>query len=109
MRSGSARRPQARAEETKQQLVSAAVEVLRREGFAAATARTIAARAGCNQGLVFYHFGSVVNLLLAALDEVSTRRRERYETLLAEVSGPAELVELAARVFEEDLDSGDAA
>ncbi len=109
MRTGSARRPQARAEETKQQLLAAAVDVLREEGFAAATARTIAAKAGCNQGLVFYHFGSVVALLLAALDDVSARRLARYEALLAEVSGPAGLVELAARVFEEDLDTGDAA
>jgi AcrR family transcriptional regulator len=84
------------------------VEVLRHQGFAAATARAIAARAGCNQGLVFYHFGSVVGLLLAALDEVSGQRRQRYERALAGVHGPAQLVELAARVFAEDLDTGDA-
>jgi AcrR family transcriptional regulator len=90
-------------------LVHAAKEVLRRQGFFAATARNIAVRAGCNQALVFYHYGSVVNLLLAALDEVSTERRERYEAALGEISRPSELVELAARVFEEDLDSGDAA
>jgi AcrR family transcriptional regulator len=78
-RSGAARRPAARAEETRQALVSAAVQVLRQEGFAAATARTIASRAGCNQALVFYHFGSVVDLLLAALDAVSEERRRRYE------------------------------
>jgi AcrR family transcriptional regulator len=89
-------------------LIDAAVDVLRHQGFAAATARTIAARAGCNQGLVFYHFGSVVGLLLAALDEVSAQRRLRYEKALAGVDGPGELVELAARVFAEDLDSGDA-
>jgi AcrR family transcriptional regulator len=89
--------------------VSAAVDVLRHEGFAAATARTIAARAGLNQALVFYHFGSVMDLLLAALDAVSMERRRRYEELLAAVDDPVELVELAARVFEEDLDSGDAA
>ena len=33
----------------------------------------------------------------------------RYAAALAEVSGPSELVKLAARVFREDLDSGDAA
>ncbi len=108
-RSGAARRPAARSEETRQALVSAAVHVLRHEGFAAATARAIAARAGCNQALVFYHFGSVMDLLLAALDAVSEERRRRYGELLAGVHDPAELVELAARVFEEDLDSGDAA
>jgi len=98
-----------RSHDTRRALVEAAVDVLRHQGFAAATARTIATRAGCNQGLVFYHFGSVVNLLLAALDEVSDQRRRRYDEALAEVRRPSELVELAARVFTEDLDTGDAA
>jgi AcrR family transcriptional regulator len=108
-RSGSASRPTGRSSDTRRALVDAAVDVLRHDGFAAATARTIAARAGVNQGLVFYHFGSVVSLLLAALDEVSAQRRERFERLLADVGRPGELVELAARVFSEDLDTGDAA
>jgi len=108
-RTGSARRPSARAGATRQALVQAAVDVLRHEGFSAATARTIAARAGCNQGLVFYYFGSVVDLLLAALDEVSDQRRRRYEAALAAVGGLSDLVGLAAQIFSEDLRSGDAA
>jgi AcrR family transcriptional regulator len=109
VRSGSASRPMERSTETRRALVEASIVVLRTEGFAKATARTIAARAGCNQSLVFYHFGSVVNLLLAALDEVSAQRRERYEAALVGVGKPSELVELAARIFSEDLDTGDAA
>jgi AcrR family transcriptional regulator len=110
VRTGSARRPaNERAADTRRALVSAACDVLRTEGFAGATARTIAGRAGCNQGLVFYHFGSVVNLLLAALDEVSARRRDRYEPALESVDKTSELVALAAQIFSEDLDSGDAA
>jgi len=102
-------RPSARAVDTRRALTDAAKEILRFEGFSAATARNIAARAGCNQGLVFYHFGSVMNLLLAALDDVSSERRERYSAALAEVRRPSDLVELAARIFQEDLDNGDAA
>lgn len=109
VRTGSARRPDERSADTRRALVQAALEVLRTEGFAAATARAISARAGCNQGLVFYHFGSVVDLLLTALDEVSARRKDRYETALASVGKASELVELAAQIFSEDLDSGDAA
>ena len=109
VRTGSARRPDERSLETRRALVDAALDVLRTEGFAGATARSIAGRAGCNQGLVFYHFGSVVNLLLAALDEVSARRRARYEALLESVDKASELVVLAAQIFREDLDSGDAA
>src|ERR1700723_139243 len=98
-----------RSSDTRRALVDAAVDVLRHDGFAAATARSIAERAGCNQGLVFYHFGSVVNLLLAAMDQVSSERRERYENALSEVEGMRDLMNLAARVFSEDLDTGDAA
>jgi AcrR family transcriptional regulator len=108
-RTGSASCPSVRAAATRQALVEAAVEVLRHEGFSAATARTIAARAGCNQGLVFYYFGSVVGLLLAALDEVSQQRLRRYEAALAAVGGLSDLVGLAAQIFAEDLRSGDAA
>ncbi|MGH9105292.1 MAG: TetR/AcrR family transcriptional regulator [Acidimicrobiales bacterium] len=108
VRTGSARRPDGRSADTRQALVAAARDVLRTEGFAGATARTIAGRAECNQGLVFYHFGSVVNLLLAALDEVSARRRDRYEAALESVETTSEIVSLATQVFSEDLDSGDA-
>jgi AcrR family transcriptional regulator len=83
--------------------------VLRHDGFAKATARHLAATAGCNQGLVFYHFGSVHELLLAALDQVSATRRDRFDTAVRDVRTPSELVQLATSIFSEDLDSGDAA
>lgn len=99
------RRP-ARSEETRLRLVDGAVEALREEGFAGASAREIARRAGCNQGLVFYYFGSVGNLLLAALDAVSARRLDRYRTAMDEVDGVSGLVNVAELVFREDLDAG---
>ena len=66
-----------------------AVAALNEEGFAGASAREIARRAGCNQGLVFYHFGSVANLLLAALDEVSETRRRHYQAAVDGRTGSA--------------------
>jgi AcrR family transcriptional regulator len=94
------------SEETRRALVAGAVEALREEGFSGATAREIARRSGCNQGLVFYHFGSVTNLLLAALDEVSTLRLARYQAAVEAAQGLGDLVETAQSVFEEDLDKG---
>ncbi len=79
---------------------------MKEEGFAGASARAIARRAGCNQGLVFYHFGSVANLLLAALDEVSETRRVHYQAAVDEADGMGELVDAAQAIFEEDLDAG---
>jgi AcrR family transcriptional regulator len=86
--------------------VDAAIETLRAEGFAGASARAIAARAGCNQALVFYHFGSVASLLLAALDAVSAARLARYGAAVERAASPAELVEVAAAIFAEDIEAG---
>ncbi|MHB8296787.1 MAG: TetR/AcrR family transcriptional regulator [Acidimicrobiales bacterium] len=95
-----------RSAATKQVLVEAAIETLKAAGFAGASARAIACRAGCNQALVFYHFGSVVGLLLAALDAVSASRLEHYSAAVENVSSLAELVEVAGAIFSEDLDAG---
>ena len=74
--------------------------------LAGASARAIAQRAGSNQGLVFYHFGSVANLLLAALDSVSALRMEKYGLAIERVGSPSELVDVAMDIFREDLDAG---
>ncbi len=95
-----------RSADTRRLLVEAAIETLKEAGYAGASARAIADRAGSNQGLVFYHFGSVANLLLAALDAVSADRLEKYESAVARVSSPAELVDVAAEIFAQDLDAG---
>jgi AcrR family transcriptional regulator len=95
-----------RSAATKRQLVDAAVETLKIDGYAGASARTIAQRAGMNQGLIFYHFGSVANLLLAALDSVSAERLERYEAEVSGVTSLSGLVEVAEAIFRRDLDAG---
>lgn len=91
---------------TRKQLVEAAVETLKAEGYAGTSARAIAERAGVNQGLIFYHFGSVADLLLAALDSVSAQRMEQYGAAVDGIGSPSELVDVAMAIFREDLDSG---
>jgi AcrR family transcriptional regulator len=95
-----------RSAETRAALVEGAIEALRTVGFAGASAREIARRAGCNQTLVFYHFGSVTGLLLAALDAISDRRMAAYRGVLDHAGSLTELVESAQSIFIEDLDSG---
>jgi AcrR family transcriptional regulator len=92
--------------DTRAELVTAAVEVLRGSGFSGASARKIAQQAGCNQALVFYHFGSVPELLVAALEDVSARRMEAYRGLLDHTGTLADLADAARAVFEADLDAG---
>jgi AcrR family transcriptional regulator len=94
------------AGDTRAVLVQAAIDVLRESGFAGASARRIAQRAGVNQALVFYHFGSVNDLLVAALEEVSGQRMAAYRELLDKTGTLAELIAAARSVFEADLDAG---
>ena len=95
-----------RSAATRRRFVDAAVHTLRTEGYAGASARVIATRAGLNQGLIFYHFGSVANLLLAALDSVSDERLERYRADVSGVTSPVRLVDVAEGIFRTDLDAG---
>ena len=99
-------KPGTATQSTRQALVDAAIESLRHDGFAGASARAIAERAGANQSLVFYHFGSVADLLLAGLEEVSARRMERYSAAVAAAATPSDLVAVATEIFREDLDEG---
>jgi AcrR family transcriptional regulator len=95
-----------RSAETRTALVAGAIDALREVGFAGASAREIAGRADCNQALVFYHFGSVTELLLAALDDVSARRLAAYADLLDRSSSLTDLIDSARTIFTEDLDAG---
>jgi AcrR family transcriptional regulator len=105
-RAGGKATRRAQSAEVRAALIAAAIEALRETGFAGASARAIADRAGYSQALVFYHFGSVNDLLLAALDEVSARRMAAYRGLLEGASSLAALAESARSIFVEDLDAG---
>jgi AcrR family transcriptional regulator len=91
---------------TRDQILEATFETLKEEGFAGATSRAIARRGGFNQALVFYYFGSLDGLLLAALELTSERRLERYREALAQPSGLEEMVRVTAELYREDRESG---
>ncbi|HZN14858.1 MAG TPA: TetR/AcrR family transcriptional regulator [Acidimicrobiales bacterium] len=93
-------------DQTKARIVAAALESLHEEGILGASARAIAKRGDFNQGLIFYHFGSLTDLLLAAVDELSTQRADRYEQRLEEVSTLPELVRVAGELHREDMEQG---
>lgn len=94
------------ADRTKQRIVDAALATLKRDGFAGTSARAIAREGDFNQALIFYHFGSVNDLLLAALDASSRERIARYGDAFGEVASLPELVAVAAELFREDLAGG---
>jgi AcrR family transcriptional regulator len=91
---------------TRQRIIEAAVETLKTEGFAEASSRAIARTGGFNPALIFYHFGSLDELLLAALDNTSADRLERYREAIENAQTLRELIDAAGAVYEEDRDSG---
>ena len=95
-----------RGTETRQRIMDAALETLREEGFAETTARAIARRGGFNQALIFYHFGSVPNLLIEAFRPFSEAQVARYREAAVQVTSLSDLVEIARRLHAEDLETG---
>jgi AcrR family transcriptional regulator len=91
---------------TRNQILRAAFDTLEHKGFAAASSRAVAERGGFNQALVFYYFGSMDALLLAALDWTNERRLSAYRAALDDAKTLDEVFATAARLFEEDRESG---
>ncbi|HEX6469259.1 MAG TPA: TetR/AcrR family transcriptional regulator [Streptosporangiaceae bacterium] len=92
--------------DTRTKLLRGALETLRAHGIAGASARTIAATAGVNQALIFYHYGSVDELLSAACRHGAAERVARYRERFASVTTMPELLELGRAVHAEERNAG---
>lgn len=92
--------------ETRDRIIDAALETVRTEGLVGTSARAIARTGDFNQALVFYHFGSIEDLLLAALKRANDRRIERFRDRLEAVESLADLVDVAVDLHgkEDDAD-----
>jgi AcrR family transcriptional regulator len=96
----------AAGEDTRLRIIAAALDTLGAEGITGASARAIARRGDFNQALIFYHFGSVEGLLLAAALSDSDRRAAAYETSFAKVNSLAELIAVAREVHAHEQAQG---
>jgi AcrR family transcriptional regulator len=91
---------------TKGRIIDAALQTLKEEGFAGTSARAIARRGNFNQALIFYHFGTLDDLMLAALDKTSIERMERYREAMSNAESLEARVAAASELYREDLESG---
>lgn len=91
---------------TRERLVDAAVVVLAEHGYAGATSRAIAQEAGCNQALVFYHHGTLNDLLLAALDVSNQTALDRYRGGVEQSDGIGDLLGALRELYRQDRASG---
>lgn len=96
----------ASGEDTRARIIDATLETLRNDGIVGTSARTIARTGGFNQALVFYHFGSVEGLLVAASAEESGRRAARYAEQLADVDTLPGLVAVARSIHDGEVEEG---
>jgi len=94
------------SKDTRTKLLAGALTTLVEQGIANTSARTVAAAAGVNQALVFYHFGSVDELLAAACRHGAEQRVALYRDRLEKVGTLGELVELARELHSAERDGG---
>lgn len=94
---------------TRDKLLDSTLLVLAEHGIARASARTIATAAGVNQALVFYHFGSVDELLAAACTYGARRRVDSHRESLGAVTTLTGLVALAREIHASERDAGNVA
>lgn len=92
--------------DTKQRLLDGTLETVRRGGIAGVSARSIAAAAGVNQALIFYHFGSVEELLEAACRQATEARVALYRDRLATVDSFGRLLAAARELHEAERAAG---
>lgn len=93
--------------ETAERILQAAIRVLRRDGFGALSARSIAAEAGTNLALLNYHFGSKEELLLAIFEELDEELVERQRTMYVDPAAPmSEKWRRAIAFYRRDLADG---
>jgi len=78
-RAGGARRTQAeRSAETQRKLIDAAIAVLHRVGYAAATSALIAEEAGVSRGAMLHQYPTKVDLMLTVVSDVYQRETQEY-------------------------------
>lgn len=92
---------QQRAEDTRQAILDAATIEFADNGYDGAATRAVAARAGVNQPLVTYHFGSKEGLWRAVIQALIADYRTQYEAHLTEVTDLEPVARL--RVIQEEF------
>jgi AcrR family transcriptional regulator len=95
--------------DTRARLIAAAEATVREDGVAAASARTIASRAGVNQALVFYHFGTVSALVEAACRQAVDEAAGHYRRQFADVTTVAGLLEVGRELNRRERETGNVA
>lgn len=94
---------------TRDKLLDAALETMREVGLAALSARTVAARAQVNQALIFYHFGTVTELVARANERAVAEAMASYRDAFAAASTLSELLRIGSGLHRDQAAHGNVA
>ena len=95
--------------DTKERLKLAAAEIVAEQGLSSATARAIGERAGVNQALVFYHFGTVSDLVEEASNQAVAVAVERYRSRFDGADSLGALLRIGRELHEHEQSVGNVA
>ncbi|GAB3578715.1 TetR/AcrR family transcriptional regulator [Calidifontibacter terrae] len=84
--------------DTRSRLIAATIELIRAQGLAAVSARSVGRVAEANQALVFYHFGTLGSLIESAYDAAVLEATATYADELAAATGVGDLLAIAQRI-----------
>lgn len=96
------RKPSASGDETKAKILAATLATLKSEGIVGTSARAIARTGDFNQALIFYHFGSVDDAIIAAVGQMSQRRIANHRIKLEEATSLPDLIRVARDLHRDD-------
>lgn len=97
------------SDETQQQLLDGAISALREYGFAGVSTRTVSRLAEVNQALIFYHFGSINELVSRACYHSTQQRVDLYRERIVNVGSVTELLEVGRFIHETEHEAGNVA
>lgn len=97
------------ATDTRARLLEATAQLLAQEGIAAISARRIGTQADANPALIYYHFGSLDELLAESSRAVTADRVGEYRARLSEVGSLSELATTARQLHAEERANGNLA
>lgn len=97
------------ATDTRARLLEATAQLLAQEGIAAISARRIGTQADANPALIYYHFGSLDELLAESSRAVTADRVGEYRARLSQVGSLSELATTARQLHAEERANGNLA
>ncbi len=95
-----------KAQQTRERILAAAIDILIAQGAGSVNYRTVAARTGMSAPAAIYHFPTTEVLLTAAQTQLFEASKQRYRAIMASVDydalDPDRLADLAATIFQRE-------